>query len=51
MVSIVLRISAVAAEWQTPWALVFSVNYFCRPIASPKNVTEILALISHPNQD
>ena len=31
--------------------LVFSVNYFCRPIASPENVTEILALISHPNQD
>ena len=31
--------------------IVFSVNYFCRPIASPENVTEILALISHPNQD
>ena len=30
---------------------VFSVNYFCRPIASPENVTEIPALISHPNQD
>ena len=30
---------------------VFSVNYFCRRIASPENVTEILALISNPNQD
>ena len=29
----------------------FSVNYFCRRIASPENVTEILALISHSNQD
>ena len=34
---------------QSPW--VISDNYFCRPIASPENVTEILALISHPNQD
>ena len=35
----------------TKYAPLFSVNYFCWPIASPENVTEILALISHPNQD
>ena len=29
----------------------FSVNYFCRRIASPGNVTEILAFIPNPNQD
>ena len=33
---------------EIPSSLVFSVNCFCRPVASPENVTEIPALISHP---
>ena len=28
----------------------FRVNYFCQRMASLEHVTEILALISHPNQ-
>ena len=34
--------------WQVK---VIDVNYFCRPVASPENVTEILAPISRTNQD
>ena len=50
-VSLVDWSDAVGMGLRAGYPTVFSVNYFCRPIASPENVTEILALISHSNQD
>ncbi len=36
--------------WTALLTEVFSVNYFCRPVASPENVTETLAPRIHSDQ-